>query len=156
MKLTSLIALLGCFAGTGCGAKGQTLHITALALVYAPAEFCAPMWCRSVHTHLIDKCLNDAIHIVTGCLRPTLKGFLPILSGIHPAELHCTGATISLSQRTLNQPTHLLHPLLSESSPGHQRLKSRFICAICTGPLQEDHAGGPTQCSSMDDRKVEK
>ena len=33
MKLTSRITLLGCFAGTGWGAKGQTLCITVLTLV---------------------------------------------------------------------------------------------------------------------------
>ena len=51
--------------------------------------------------------------------------FLPILSGIQPAELRRTGANISLSQGALNQPKHLLHPLVSESSPADQRLKFR-------------------------------
>ena len=141
--MTSRIALLRHFAGAGWGAKGQTLCITALTIVYAPAEYCALTWCRSIHTHLIDKCLNDAMRIVTGCLRPTPMEFLPILSGIQPAELCRTGETISLSQRVLSQLKHLLHPLVSESSPGHQRLKSkcRFVPAalnLLKKTMQED------------------
>ena len=128
---------------TGWGAKGQTFHIMALALVYVPAKYCAPMWCRSIHTCLIDKCLSDAMHIVTGCLQPTPKEFLPILWGIQPAELCHTGATISLSQSALNQPKHLFHRLVSESSPGHRRLKSRlrFVPAaldLLKNTMQED------------------
>ena len=142
-KLISRIALLKHFIGTGWGTKGQTLLIMALALVYAPSEYCAPTWCRSIHTYLKNKCLNDAMHIVTGCLRPTPMDFLLILSGIQPTELHCTGATISLSQRALNQLKHLLHPLVSESSPGHRQLKSRcpFVPAalnLFKKTMQED------------------
>ena len=142
MKLTSPIALLRRFAGTGWCAKGQTLHIMALALVYAPVDI-VPVCCRSIHTRLIDKCLNDAMRIVTGCLRPTPTKFLPLLSGIQPAELCRTGATISLSLRALNQPKHLLHRLVSDSSPGHQWLKSRctFVPAaldLLKKTMQED------------------
>ena len=35
------------------------------------AEYCAPIWCRSAHTRLIYSVLNDALHIVTGCLGRT-------------------------------------------------------------------------------------
>ena len=73
----------------------------------------------------MDKCPNDAMRIGTGCLQPTSTEFLPNLSGIQPAELCLTGATISLSQRALNQPKHLLYQLVLDSSPGHRRLKSR-------------------------------
>ena len=143
MKLTSCIALLRHFAGTGRDGKGQTLHITALIVVYAPAEYCTPLWCRSIHTQLIDKCLNDAMRIVTSCLQPTPMEYLPILSGIQPAELCCTGATISLSQRALNQPKIILYRLVSEFFPGHRQLKSRhpFVPAaldLLTKTIQED------------------
>ena len=56
--------------------------IAALSLVYSTAEYCAPVWCRSAHTLPIDSVLNDALRIVTGCLRPTPTDHLPILSGI--------------------------------------------------------------------------
>ena len=83
------------------------------------------------------------MRIVTSCLQPTPMEFLHILSGIQPAELCHTGATISFSQRALNQPKHLLHLLVSESSPGHRRLKSRcpFVPAALdhfTKTMQED------------------
>ena len=54
----------------------------------------APVCCRSTHIRLIDCVLNDALRIVTGCLRPTPTDHLPILSGIQPAELFRLGATL--------------------------------------------------------------
>ena len=65
----------------------------ALALVYSTSEYCAPAWSRSAHTHLIDKPINEALRIVTGCLRPTPVDNLPILAGIQPAGLRRKGAT---------------------------------------------------------------
>ena len=53
------------------GAGAKTLRISALFLVYSTAEYCAPVWCQSTHTRLIDSILNDALRIVAGCLRPT-------------------------------------------------------------------------------------
>ena len=63
------------------------LRTTTLALVYSAAEYCAPVWCRSAHTRLIDKPINDALRIVTGCLRPTPTDNLYVLEGIQPSEL---------------------------------------------------------------------
>ena len=51
------------------------------------AEYCASVWCRSAHNRLIDSVLNDALRIVTGCLRPTPTDHLHVLSGIQPAEI---------------------------------------------------------------------
>ena len=86
----------------------------------------APVWCRSAHTRLIDSVLNDALRIVTGCLRPTPMDYLPILSGIQPAE-HCRmGATLSLAYRGFLDPNHILYGFLSGSSDTRQvRLRSR-------------------------------
>ena len=70
--------------------------------------------------------MNDALRIVTGCLRPPPTDHLPILSGIQPAELHRLGATLSLAHRGYLDPDHILYGLLSESSDTLQvRLKSR-------------------------------
>ena len=80
-----------------------------LSLVYSTAEYCAPVWCRSAHTRLIDSVLNDALRIVTGCLRPTPTDHLPI--GIQPAELRRMGATLSLAYRGSLDPDHILHGL---------------------------------------------
>ena len=112
--------------GSRWGAGAKTLHIATLSLVYSTAEYCAPVWCRSDHTHLIDSVMNNALRIVTGCLRPTLTDHLPVLSGIQPAELRRMGATLSLAHRGSLDPDHILYGLLSGSSDTRQvRLRSR-------------------------------
>ena len=111
--------------GSGWGAGAKTLRIATLSLVYSTAEYCAPVWCRSAHTRLIDSVLNDALCIVTGCLRPTPTDHLPVLSGIQPPELRRLGATLSLAYRGSLDPNHILHGLLSGSSTGQVRLRSR-------------------------------
>ena len=120
------MALLKRVVGSGWGADAKTLRIATLSLVYLTAEYCAPVWCRSAHTRLIDSVLNDALHIVIGCLRPTPTDHLPILSGIQPDELCRLGATLSLAHRGSLEPDHMLHGLSSESSDTRQvRLRSR-------------------------------
>ena len=125
-KLSSRITLLRRLVGSGWCAGAKTLRIATLSLVHSTAEYCAPVWCRSAHTRLIDSVLNDALRIVTGCLRPTPTDHLHVLSGIQPAELRRMGATISLAH-------HILYGLLSGSSDTRQvRLKSRrpFLPAV--------------------------
>ena len=108
------------------GAGGKTLCIATLSLVHSTAKYCAPVWCRSAHARLIDNVLNDALRIVTGCLRPTPMDHLPVLSGIQPAELRRLGATLSLAHRGSLDPDHILYGLLSGSSDTRQvRLRSR-------------------------------
>ena len=110
---------------SGWGAGAKKLRIATLSLVYSAAEYCAPVWCRSAHTRLIDNVLNDALRIVTGCLRPTPTDHLPVLSGIQPAELCRLGATLSLAHRGSLDPDHILYGLLSGSSDTRQvRLRS--------------------------------
>ena len=125
-KLSSRVTLLRRLVGSGWGAGAKTLRIATLSLVYSAAEYCAPVWCRSAHTRLIDSVLNDALRIVTGCLRPTPTDHLPILSSIQPAELCRMGATLSLARRGSLDPNHILYNLLSGSSDTRQvRLRSR-------------------------------
>jgi len=65
------------------------------------------------------------MRIVTGCLRPTPAGNLPILAGIEPAELRGNGATLSLA-RLATEPGHLLHSALTCPPSANARcLKSR-------------------------------
>ena len=125
-KLTSRVSLLRRLAGSGWGAGAKTLRTAALSLVYSSAEYCAPVWCRSPHTRLIDSVLNDALRIVSGCLRPTPTEYLPVLSGIQPAELRRQGATLSLANRGFLDPDHILHGQLHGSRDARrERLKSR-------------------------------
>ena len=125
-KLSSRVTLLRQLVGSGWGGGAKTLRIATLCLVYSTAEYCAPIWCRSAHTRPIDSVLNDALRIVTGCLRPTPTDHLPVLSGIQPTELRRLGATLSLAYRGSMDPDHILYGLLSGSSDtGQVRLRSR-------------------------------
>ena len=125
-KLSSRITLLRRLVGSGWGAGAKTLRIATLFLVYSTAEYCAPVWCRSADTRLIDSVLNDALRTVTGCLRPTPTDHLPVLSGIRPAEVRRLGATLSFAHRGSLDPDHILYGLLSGSSDTRQeRLRSR-------------------------------
>ena len=132
-KLSSRVTLLRRLVGSGWGAGAKTLRIATLSLVYSTAEYCAPVWCRSAHTRVIDSVLNDALRIVTGCLRPTPTDHLPVLSGIQPAELRRMGATLSLAYCGSLDPDHILYGVLSGSSDTRQvRLRSRclFVPAV--------------------------
>ena len=125
-KLSSRVTLLKRLMDSGWGAGAKTLRITTLSLVYSTAEYCASVWCRSAHTRLIDSVLNDALRIVTGCLRPTPTDHLPVLPGIQPVELRRMGATLSLAHRGSLDSDHILYDLLSGSSDTRQaRLRSR-------------------------------
>ena len=126
-KILSLrVTLLRRLVGSGWGAGAKTLRIATLSLVFSTPEYCAPVWCRNDHTRLIDSVLNDALRMVTKCLRPTPTDHLPVLSGIQPAELRRMGATLSLAYRGSLDPDHILYGLLSGSSDIRQvRLKSR-------------------------------
>ena len=125
-KRSSRVTLLRRLAGSGWDAGAKNLRTAALSLVYSTAEYCAPVWCCSAHTRLIDSVLNDALRIVTGCLRPTPTDYLPILAGIQPAELRRRGATLSLANRATLNPDHILHEQLFGKQNAHQgRLKSR-------------------------------
>ena len=75
---------------------------------------------------LIDSVLNDALSIVTGCLRLTPTDNLPVFSGIQPAELRRQGATLSLANHSSLDPGHILHGQLTESqAASKKRLISR-------------------------------
>jgi len=93
--------------------------------VHSTAECCAPVWCRSTHTCLIDHTIKDTLRIETGCLLPRSVDNLPILAGIQPAELHCNGVTLSLAHCAL-ELGHLLHSMLTHPSTANaQHLKPR-------------------------------
>ena len=138
-KLTTRVALMRQLAGSGWGAGAKTLRTVALSLIYSTVEYCAPVWCRSAHTRLIDIVLNDALRIVTGCLRPTPTDYLSVLAGIQPAELRRLGATLSLAYRNSLDPDHILYELLAGSPDGHrERLKCRRPFVPASPKLLQD------------------
>ena len=125
-KLSTRVALLRRLAGSGWGAGAKTLPISVLSLVYSTTEYCAPVWCRSTPTRLIDSILNDALRIVTGCLPHTPKEDLPVLAGIQPGELRRLGATLFLANCAIHDPDHVLHRQLIGQQDAHLgRLRSR-------------------------------
>ena len=138
-KLATRLTLLRQLEGSGLSAGAKTLRTPALSLVYATSEYCAPVWCRSAHTRLIDNVLNDALHIVTGCLRPTPTDHLSILSGIQPAELRHLGATLFLAKRGTLDPNGILHGQLTGlSDVPRERLKSGCPYMSATQKLFND------------------
>ena len=102
-KLSSRVTLLRRLVSSGWIA-GAKLCIATLSLIYSTAEYCAPVWCRSPHTRLIDSVLNDALRIVTGCLRPTPTDHIPVLSGIQPVELRPTASDTLLGSSWISGP----------------------------------------------------
>ena len=122
-KVMARFALIRRLAGTSWGASIPTLRTSTLALVYAPAEYCAPVWCRSAHTRLVDVSLNAALRTITGCLRSTQVEQLPVLAEIAPPALRREAATLVLGCRAC-QHDHLLHDVV-ENSNHRKRLKSR-------------------------------
>ena len=125
-KLSTRVSLLRQLAGSGWGGSAKTLRTAVLFLIYSNVEYCAPSWCRSTHTRFIDSAPNDALRIVTRCLRPTPTDNLPVLSGIQPAELRRKGATLSLTNCSSLDPGHILHGQLTEpQAASKERVKSR-------------------------------
>ena len=111
--------------GSGRGAGAKTLRIATLSLVYSTAEYCAPVWCRRAHTRLIDSVLNDALRIVTGCLRPTPMDHLSILSGSSQLSFANGGDTF-LGSPWISGPRSYLVWFFSGSSDTRQvRLRSK-------------------------------
>ena len=126
-KVMARSALICKLVGTGRGASLSTLRKSALALVYAPAEYCAPTWSRSRHTNLLDVNLNCILPIITGCLQPTPVEQLPVLSGIPPAELRRRAASLALTRHAMD-PDHLLHHTITWEETQF-RLKFRRLFA---------------------------
>jgi len=123
--LTSRVALLRQFAGSGWGSGATTLWTATLALVHSAAEYWAPVWCCSAHIRLIDIAINDALRIATGWLRPTPADKFPIPASILTAEFRRYGTTLYLACRAM-EPGHLLHSVLNcPSSADARPLKSR-------------------------------
>ena len=98
-KLKTRNNLLMKLAGTTWGADAVTLRISALALCYSVAEYCAPVWSQSSHTKLVDVHLNNTQHVVTGTVRSTPTLWLPVLSNIEPPSLRREAVTSKLLNR---------------------------------------------------------
>ena len=125
-KLSSRVTLVRRLVRSIWSADAKTLLTAALSRVYSKAEYCAPVWCRSAHTRLIDNVLNNAWRKVTGCLGPTPTNHLLILLGIKPIELCQLEATLYLAYGGFLDHDYILYGFLNGSSDARQeRLRSR-------------------------------
>ena len=107
-------------------AGAKTLRTASLSLVYSTAEYCTAVLCRNAPAHLQEIVLNDALRIVTRCLRPTPTDHLPRLSGMQPAELCRLEETLFLAYRESLDSDHILCGLISGSADACQeRIKPR-------------------------------
>ena len=123
-KVTSRVALIRRLAGTTWGASAKILRISTQALVFSAAEYCAPVWCRSPHASKVDVAINNALRIVSGCLKPTPVSLLPVLAGIAPPGLRREAATLALAKKAQRHNWHILHNTTTTAAPP-SRLKSR-------------------------------
>jgi hypothetical protein len=73
-KVSARINIVRKLVGTGWGAGTETLRTAALAIVYSTAEYCAPVWLNSVHISKIDVQLNNAMRIISGCVKSQYQG----------------------------------------------------------------------------------
>ena len=80
--------------------------------------------------------------MVTGCLKPTPTEYLPVLSGIPPAELCRKAATLSLARQSL-EPVHTLHNYFNRPMT-KRRLKSRKPFVIEAQGLLAQNTNAPT------------
>ena len=83
----------------------DTLQTSALALCYSVGEYCAPVWCRSAHTELVDAQLNFTMRLISGTLRPTALPWLPVLANIEPPALRRKAAA-RVGRFIMTSPTH--------------------------------------------------
>lgn len=71
------------------------------------AGFAPPEWSSSTYTKLVDITVNEAVHTVTGCPKPTPIEKMYPLAGIVPPRIR-TEVAASAEE---NQTNDLQHPL---------------------------------------------
>ena len=135
-KVTSRVSLICHLASTTWGASVKTLRISTQALVFSAAEYCAPAWSRSPHVRKVDVAINNALRIITGCLKPTPVFLLPVLAGIAPAGLRREAATFALARKAQKHDWHILHNIITTAAPPN-RLKSHHLQQTYNKAAQE-------------------
>jgi len=122
-KLKTRNNIISKLAGTSWDCRANVLHISALALVYSVAEYCATVWERSVHAKKVDTQLNNTMRIITGCVRATNLQWLPVLSNVAPPVIRRHLSTVKLFQK-INKLVNL--PVYNDiNSAPSKRLRSR-------------------------------
>jgi len=91
-------------AGSTWGARARTLRTAALALCFSVAEYCAPVWCRSTHTKLVDIQFNSVMRTISGSLTSTPVPWLSVLSNIAPASIRRMSASVKAMDKIRQHP----------------------------------------------------
>ena len=135
-KLSSRVSLIKRLAGTTWGASFDVLRTATLALVIAPAEYCAPVWAQSAHAKRLNIPFHEALRTITGCIRCTQINLLPPLSGIKSLENRRRNICEKLFEEAVD-PAHPLHQLIYDT---HHltRLCSRHPLRNLVGNLPEE------------------
>ena len=120
-KLSARNSLLSTLANSSWGAGAQTLRLSALALCFSTAEYCAAAWARSAHAPKVDIELNKCYRTITGCLKSSNRSSVYRPSGIAPPQIR--REAISVAERE-KQLTDSRHPLYGHEEPP-VRLTSR-------------------------------
>ena len=107
--------LLRRLSGQTWGASFNVLQTSAVSIVYAPADYCAPTWSHSAHTKKIDIALNSTMRIVSGCLRSTPVDYLPVVSGSVPPDIRRSSHTLKICAKAKANHNHLLHEITCNS-----------------------------------------
>ena len=138
-------------AGSSWGASTDVLRSSSLALCYSTAEYCAPVWSRSVHTKRVDTALNNSMRLVSGAIKSTPTSQLPLLSGITPPDIRRLEQCLKLLHRSTKTPTHLLHHLTTTNrEQPTSRLKSRYPLSRQLHELQHEAINTSPETWSQD------
>lgn len=122
-KLRTRNNILHKLCGTTWGSSANTLRTSAIGLVYSAAEYSAPVWINSAHTHRVDVQLNNTMRIVSGTLKSTPIHWLPVLSHIPPPDLRRKTALLREYEKIQDNPLLPIHADVNDLDKN--RLRSR-------------------------------
>lgn len=123
-KLKTKNNIISKLVGKSWSCRANVLRISILSLVYSVAEYCVPVWERSVHAKKIDTQLNNTLRTIVGCVRVTNLQWLPVLSNIVSPAARRHLITVKLLQK-INSSVSL--PVYNDiNNAPTTRLKSRY------------------------------
>lgn len=86
-KLKYEIILLENSPNTNWESDPNSLRISALALTYSVAQYCAPVWINSARINKIDTKLNVIMRTMSGTIKFTFVQWFSVLSNITPHHI---------------------------------------------------------------------
>ena len=110
--------------------SASTIRTTVLALCYSVAEYAAPVWSRSHHTHVLDSEFNTACRAITGCLKPTNVEDIYLLARIAPPDIR---RDVCARVEKKKQESNVARSLYGQN-PTESRLRSRSCFLSCVRP----------------------